>query len=493
MPVVDELVTKYTLQAPGYASQARNITSSTLGLGAAARTAGLGFMSLGNSIRYYGGAGAGLVLRARGLIAVLAALQAGVIALGVVAAHKAADFDALVRALEAIEGSADAAAAAIKDLREIARGPGLGFREAIQGYSQFRRAGLTSGFSKAMLAELGNVIALSGGGKADMAQVSRVIMQMATKPFLQGEELLQLAEAGIPAHRMIKDIYGTSDTEELKKRGVSGTQVLEDLLASFKKMPRVVGGAKNAFENLADAIDIAFISVGSQLNLYLKPVIDEITKAIELFGNSGVATGVVSHVFEKLNTEARGLESTMTGVIVAFMMVTDAVERFVLNAKGAFENWKKFTPLGWLTSRFTDTPEAPGMGAVPTPSTAERYGNQVRLEMDLARKKMERAQKEAAAKPAEGPAGTVEQKQLQELTKIAKSTEAQLQLELGRYALGGGDLGRMGVTPVELNRMRGKGGGIQINAPSGPFIISNAGAYISDVILQLQRAGALRT
>lgn len=103
------------------------------------------------------------------------ALQLGfTVPLGVAAAtivRAGAEMDSLRRGLETAVGSAERAASLLTELKEVARLPGLGFRESIQGAIQLNVAleGMSNKveLSTQLLRQFGNAIALTGGGRAE--------------------------------------------------------------------------------------------------------------------------------------------------------------------------------------------------------------------------------------------------------------------------------------------------------------------------------------
>jgi hypothetical protein len=89
----------------------------------------------------------GGVTSAAGLF--FSALGASRIVLGAVA-----EIDSLTRALAGMEGSTEAAAARLEVLRKVAKVPGLGFTEAVQGDIRLRAVGFSAKQSEAFCARL---------------------------------------------------------------------------------------------------------------------------------------------------------------------------------------------------------------------------------------------------------------------------------------------------------------------------------------------------
>lgn len=389
---------------------------------------------------------------------------------GIAAMKNAGDFDALVKSLEAIEGSAGRAKTVLSELREIAKLPGIELQDAIQSFVNLKRSDLGGDFAKRIIEELGNANAMGGGGAAEFSQVMRAITQIANKPFLQGDELVQLMEAGIPAYKLIKDIFGTTDTEQLKKQGIDSRMVLEGLVKSLSKMPRVAGGAKNDFENLGAAITQATVAAGSALNTVLLPRLNEVTKVLEDMTEGGV----IQRAFEDIAEMIGGLggetstEDLLYGILVEAKTMAAGLQNLFNNAEGA-TNWFQ-DAWEWLTKPRggpeleqweKNKREAANDGAESLSQMRQRFIDEMEGEKARRQKEREKEAKEVkspTSKPNETPA-----KVWAPIVDTARNTARMVQLQqkqndISQQILGGG--GRTPIDAVTLGNLRsGRGGG----------------------------------
>jgi tape measure domain-containing protein len=165
--------------------------------------------------------------------------------------------EAQVKSLQSIEGSAARAMKSLKDLKAIAAQPGIGFDEAIQGYSSLRAVRAPSGLAKSMISEMGNAVALNSGGPEDMKNALRGVSQTFGKGKIQAEELMQILEPAPMIRQAIEKAFGTANSEDLqammKRDAMSVTQFWERVVAQMRKLPRAGDGAKNALENVGIA------------------------------------------------------------------------------------------------------------------------------------------------------------------------------------------------------------------------------------------------
>ena len=104
-----------------------------------------------------------------------------------------AELDGLNRSMTAIEGSSTKAGERIKILNEIAKLPGLNFKDAVQGDVNLRSAGLSADLAAKSMSAFGNALGILGktGG---LGNVNTQIQQMASKTQGFGMDLKILKE-----------------------------------------------------------------------------------------------------------------------------------------------------------------------------------------------------------------------------------------------------------------------------------------------------------
>ena len=192
-------------------------------------------------------------------------LSAPLAALGAVAVKNAADLDSLTRALDAVTGSSAETARELASLREAAKQPGLGFQEAIQGSVQLQSVGYSAAFAERALKEFGNAIALTGGGREELQQVTIQLGQMAAAGKLLTRDIRPIITQAPAVAQAMKKAFGTVDAEQINKLGYSSDQFLTKLLDQMGELPRVSGGIKNALENLQTSIFTTSGAIGKQL------------------------------------------------------------------------------------------------------------------------------------------------------------------------------------------------------------------------------------
>lgn len=463
MSVVDEVLTRYRLE-DAYSVPARRIAKATDDIAQAHNRAKnsnrhqkTDLDDLSKAADYlqdsYGTLTGAATAAVGAYVAVVGAVAAG----SYDAMKRAAEWDALVAALKAVEGNAESAERALVKVREAARAPGLGQREAISGYTKLRRSGLDEELSLSLLREFGNANASGGGGKAELDQLLTAVSQIANKPFLQGDELLQLTEGGIPAFKLIKDIFGTTDTEELKKRGIESIDVLRALNSELAKMPRVAGGAKNSFENVADAVDYAMVTAGQAINRELLPFVDAMGNSIDKGAEAGLFESIGQQIAESLIT-VLGTDDTdriLTEAVIELRTIVHGITQLTLNLQGA---WDLFTKINSWTNPSIPFANAVdkwrgGDGDAITGGDSifelrEKWRNEAEMAMELAEKRRDKARNQLAQtstpSAAERHAREIAQN-TRELVQIQQRRE-----DFERAMLGGGERSRSDMNLVAI-------------------------------------------
>jgi tape measure domain-containing protein len=180
------------------------------------------------------------------------------------------EYDSLTRALSTQETTAAGLAKRLEELRQIAKQPGIGFQEAIQGDVRLRAVGISAGQSAKILKEFANAIAQTGGGAQELNSVTVQLGQMAAKGKVFAQDLKPIIEAAPIVGKALSEMFGTVDSESIQKTlnaaGKGSREFIDELLAKLQQMPRVSGGFKNATENMKDALFQFGASIGASID-----------------------------------------------------------------------------------------------------------------------------------------------------------------------------------------------------------------------------------
>lgn len=227
-------------------------------------------------------------------------LTAPLTALGVLATRNAVSLDSLRRGLAAITGSADDAAVQLERLREIAKAPGIGFQEAIQGSIRLQAVGFSALEAERALVQFANAVALTGGGRDELERVTVQLGQLAAKGKVVAQDLKPIIEAAPAVGQALLQAFGTVNSEDIQKLGLSTDEFLNKLLDALNNLPKAAVGAKNAFENFSDSVFVATSAIGeailpplTRIINTLEPIILDLAEKFRAL-SPGIQTAVIA-------------------------------------------------------------------------------------------------------------------------------------------------------------------------------------------------------
>lgn len=201
--------------------------------------------------------------------------------MGVAVFAATAKMDSLTRGLEAVAGSASGAQRQLARLTEIAKAPGIGFAEAIQGSVRLQSVGFSARNAERSLKAFANAIALTGGNRENLERVTVQLGQMASKGKVLAQDIRPIIENAPAFGRALREAFGTTDTEAIQKLGLTMDQFLDRVLGQLEKLPQVTGGLGNAFDNLKDSIFRALATAGEDQAGALTSTLNSLASRVE--------------------------------------------------------------------------------------------------------------------------------------------------------------------------------------------------------------------
>lgn len=200
-------------------------------------------------------------------------LTAPLLGIGKAAVDSATKLDSLERGLTAVTGSTKETAAQLKRLESVAKLPGLGFEDAVQGSINLQAAGFSAKMAERSLKAFGNALATVGKGKEELSGVITALTQIQSKGKVSAEEINQLQERLPQIRQAMLAVFKTADTEVIQKAKISSKEFIEALVSYFEKAKQVSGGAKTSFENFQDSMRKSLAELG-------KAILPDLTKAM---------------------------------------------------------------------------------------------------------------------------------------------------------------------------------------------------------------------
>lgn len=223
-------------------------------------------------------------LTLRGAIATL-----GLGALATSAITTAARMDALEMSLQAVAGGSRAAQVQLSRLVQVAKAPGLGFAEAVQGSVNLQAVGFSAQFAERALKAFGNAIATTGGGRAELDRVLFQLTQMAAAGKIVAQDLRPIVQTAPAVARALQNLFSTTSAEAIQAQVSSVDEFLNLLITELEKLPPVAGGARKALEDLGDVTFRLRAAFGQRLFAMFESQVRKATDAAEELADSQVA------------------------------------------------------------------------------------------------------------------------------------------------------------------------------------------------------------
>jgi tape measure domain-containing protein len=184
-------------------------------------------------------------------------------------------YDSLRLGMVSLTGSVEAATDRMAELRTLAKDPGLGFAQVVETDIRLRSAGISASVSERAIREFGNALAVVGKGKEELDGVALALSQIASKGKVSAEEINQIAERVPQIRAVMKDVFGTADTEEIQKMGIPVESFITLIVDGFSRtIPRAIIGLQGKWDNFTDALTGRLADFG-------KGVLEEMIKPIE--------------------------------------------------------------------------------------------------------------------------------------------------------------------------------------------------------------------
>ncbi len=225
-----------------------------------------------------------------------------------------ADLELAEKSLERFVGGADQAAKEVDFLQSIAR-KGFSFNGLLNSERKLIGFGLTAKASRISIQTLTDATAALGGSEGDLSGLVTALGQIAAKGKVSAEEVLQLAERGIPAQKILQEQLNLT-ADQMANLGGAGISAAEGIEAILTGLNERFGGAADAqantltrtFQRARANIEIALAGLGEDISeaLNLKQVINDISNFVTNASNA----------FQQLDPEIQRF-IVLTGAAVA--------------------------------------------------------------------------------------------------------------------------------------------------------------------------------
>ena len=445
MPVADTLVTKCTLDPKDYESGARRVKTSTQSMGSVIDrfTGGGGLGGIGGQIGQIGGA-----LKTAALTMVAFATAAGYA--GYKAMQSAAAFDTLERTFSGALGSAEAGEQMMRALESYGLKSAFDLTALSRAAATLASGGLSIKTYLPVIERFALVI--SGVDPEGLQQVAGALLRAKGGTF--GEAMEQFRRAGISSQdpafqgRFNKGGEYVGNPDDFLKAIVS---ISEGRLKSIADA--ISGGAETDLSNAGEAIAGTFRAIGEELNVRYLPLIRDASDELMRLRDAGVIKAI-GDGFLSIVDSITG-QGGVTGAIKEFAVLLMAMPTIVDNLFG------KDSLVGWFkqAGKWIDEHSATGIikqWMFGTSDAGDVLGDV--WGTNEARERIESMLNASKGKPKDVEIPEYAAPPLEPYTQqIASNTQELVDIEkrkLQQYALGGGEMGRFGVTPIEMSDVR---------------------------------------
>jgi len=200
-------------------------------------------------------------------------------AAGGAAIKAASDMQSLEMGLKAVMKTTAATKDEMAKLREVAKLPGLGLEEAVKGSVRLQILGNSADQSRRIMGELGNALAVVGGGREEFNEVIRQLSQMGAVGKVTKENLDPIVERIPQVAAIIKEKFGPEalgdPAKTFKAMGMSAQDFINVLTDELAKGERAGNTYKNSWENIQMAAKDAAAEFGKTLLPMAQRVLDE--------------------------------------------------------------------------------------------------------------------------------------------------------------------------------------------------------------------------
>ncbi|MBO0903809.1 tape measure protein [Jiella sonneratiae] len=250
--------------------------------------------------------------------------------------------------LKALEGSSEGAEKALAWITDFAKKTPLELSEVVDAYANLRTYGIdpTNGSMQAVT----DAMAATGGGAEKLNGIIMGLGQAWTKQKLQGEEIMQLLERGIPVWDMLATATGKS-VPELQKLSSAGKLGRKEIGLLIDMIGKRYKGASEDFSKTFDGItsnlkdnwtqflkEIADAGYYDSVKYRLQGLLDWVNRQWE----NGLAHGVATRISDFLVVSMRQIEHIATQawrIGRGFYAAADGVVALTAKITGLSKGW----------------------------------------------------------------------------------------------------------------------------------------------------------
>nr|DAV77336.1 MAG TPA: tail tape measure protein [Caudoviricetes sp.] len=258
---------------------------------------------------------------------VLGGLGLAIAGIGAASVKAAADMEQTRKAFTTLLKDATLAKDFLAELETFAANTPFELPGLLQASKKMLAFGFTAQQVIPVLTAVGDSAAALGMGQDGIDRLTIAIGQMQAKGKVSAEEMLQLAEAGVPAWQMLADAMGTSIPQAMKmaEKGTidsaTGIQaIISGMNSKFGGMMQEQSSTINGMlSNIKDSIGQTMVVVGDDITegLDLKPALKEAQDDLSDFAAKVKSNGIAEAIRDTVPPEAGATIAAFAAVLTA--------------------------------------------------------------------------------------------------------------------------------------------------------------------------------
>lgn len=328
-----------------FQSQAQAAAAGVRGIGDAADTTAGKSKRLNGALTSIGSATAKMgALASRGALAFGAA--------GVAAAGMGLKFDAGMEqsrvAFTNLLGNAADAQGMLDRLYKIAAKTPFEFPQLTQSTQRLLGFGMAAKDVIPTMQAVGDAVAAAGGGGEQIDRISTALGQIQAKGKVSSEELMQMAESGIPALKILGDQLGLTGqqlTDKLKKGAIDADTGIQALVAGIGKRYKGMAEAQSKTfsgmlstlkDNAKQVLGAVMLPLFDVLRDKVLPQVNKVTEGISKWARSGGVTTAMNALRAGFTKGAGSATKGFSGMNATLVKVGDFLSKAFKAASSAF-------------------------------------------------------------------------------------------------------------------------------------------------------------
>ena len=229
-------------------------------------------------------------------------------------------------------GSGKEANAMLDQLYVLASKTPFEFPELTQATQKLLGFGMAAEDVIPTMTTVGDAVAGVGGGAAEIESVTRALGQIQAKGKVSSEELLQLAEAGVPAFKLLADQMGLTGAQLDKKLRAGAVSADEGLDALITGMDKKYGGmAKAQSKTFNGMLSSMKDSVVQQLGKITEPLFKLLTEEVFPVLNKALSGGGLTKFATTITPFLTKAFQTIKGVVLQLFDAFKPMAPFLQN------------------------------------------------------------------------------------------------------------------------------------------------------------------